>query len=162
MAEAAHLLRIASSKDVAEMADAEPHLGPECGREQLARNFGHIDRRWRFQAIVAIAAALGWIVAEMTQQHRAAAQRSFDEPRECIQPLAFAWAAARLDLLLDPLPGASEILRGPEQPRFGGFSIAAGAAGLLVISLDAFGDRGMGDQTHIRLVDAHAERHGRC
>jgi hypothetical protein len=41
--------------------------------------------------------------------------------------------------------------------RFGRVAVAAGAAGLLIISLDRFRQPGMGDEAHVRLVDAHAE-----
>ena len=62
-----------------------------------------------------------------------------------------------LDLGLDPPPGAGEILGAPEQPGLGRLAVAAGAAGFLIISLDRFGDAGMGDEAHVGLVDAHAE-----
>ena len=70
-------------------------------------------------------------------------------------------APLRLDLGLDPLAGAGEILGAPEQPGLGRVAVAAGAAGFLVIGLDRLGDAGMGDEADVGLVDAHAEGDGR-
>src|SRR5690606_39251603 len=100
------------------------------------------------------------VLAEMAQQDRAAAARRLDERRERVQPFALAGATAFLNLRLDPPPGAREILRAPEQPGLGRLPVAARAAGLLIISLDRFGQAGMGDEAHVRLVDAHAEGDG--
>ena len=136
MAEAAHLLVVVAGEHVGEMADAEAHLGAERRRQQLARDLGRVDRRRRLEAIVAIAAALRRVLAEMAQQDRAAAAGRLDERRQRVQPLALGRAALRLDLLLDPLAGAGEILRRPEQPGLGRLAVAPGAAGLLVIGLD--------------------------
>ena len=140
------------------MADPEPHLGPERGRQQFAGDLGHIDAGRGLQAIVAIAAAIRRILAEVPKQYRPAAAGRFDEHRQRVEPLALGRAALGLDLLLDPLASTSEILRRPKQPRLGRLAVAAGAAGLLVISLDALGDRGVRDQPDVGLVDAHAER----
>ena len=46
-------------------------------------------------------------------------------------------------------------------PRVGGQAVAAGAAGLLVIALDALRQVEVRDEAHVGLVDAHAERDGR-
>ena len=98
MAEAAHLLIVVAGQHVGEMADAEPHLGAERRRQQLARDLGRVDRRRRVEAIVAIAAMLGRVLAEMAQQDRAAAARRLDQRGERVQPLALAGAALGLDL----------------------------------------------------------------
>src|SRR5206468_5986083 len=113
------------------MGDAEPHLGPERRRQQLARDFRRVDRCRRFEAIVTIAATLGRVLTEMAQQDRASAAGSLDQCRERIEPLALGWAAVGFDFLLDALAGAGKILRRPEQPRLGRIAVAPGAAGLL-------------------------------
>ena len=122
---------------------------------------GRVDRLRRLQAIVAIAAALGRILAEMAEQDRAAAAGGLDQGGERVQPLALARLARRLDLGRDPPPGAREILGAPEQPGLGRLAVAAGAAGLLIISLDRLGQAGMGDEADVGLVDPHAEGDGR-
>ena len=58
MAEAAHLLAVVAGQHLGEMGDSEPHLGPERGRQQFARDLGRVDGRRRLEAIVAIAAAV--------------------------------------------------------------------------------------------------------
>jgi hypothetical protein len=45
-------------------------------------------------------------------------------------------------------------------PRVGGRAVAAGAAGLLVIALDALRQVEVRDEAHVGLVDAHAEGDG--
>ena len=45
-------------------------------------------------------------------------------------------------------------------PRIGGQAVAAGAAGFLVIALDALGQIEVRDEAHVGLVDAHAEGDG--
>ena len=94
----------------------------------------------------------------MPKQDCAAAGRRLDECGECVQPFALVLATSRLDLSFDPLPRSREILRAPEQPCFGRLAVAPGPPRLLVISLDRLGDSGMGDETNVGLVDAHAER----
>ena len=97
----------------------------------------------------------------MAEQYAAATKRRFDELGKRIQPLALGRPSLRLDLLLNSLAGPGKVLCCPEQPRFRRLAVAPGASGLLVISLDALGDRGMCDEADVGLVDAHSERHSR-
>ena len=161
MAEADHLLGLAAGEHVGEMADPEAHLGAEGGGEQFARRLGGVDRHRRRQAIVAIAAAFGRILAEMAEQQGAAAAGGLDEGGERVEPLALAGAARLGDFGLDPVARPREILGAPEQPGLGRIAVAAGAAGLLVKGLDRLGQAGMGDEADVRLVDAHPEGDGR-
>ena len=46
-------------------------------------------------------------------------------------------------------------------PGVGRQAVAAGAAGLLVVALDALGQVEVRDEAHVGLVDAHAEGDGR-
>jgi hypothetical protein len=96
------------------MRDTEAHFGAEHGREQFARNFADVDCRRGIEAIVAIAALLGRLLAEMAEQDRPAAGRGFDEAGESVQAFALAGAAVGLDLCLDTAACASEIVRTPE------------------------------------------------
>src|SRR5438128_4380080 len=131
MPEAADSLVVIAGEYVSEVADAEAHFGAKRGREELARDFGRVDRRRRLEAIVAVSTPFGRDFAEVLQQDRAAAGRRLDEHRQCIEPLALGRPAFGIDLLLDPLPCSGEVLRRPEEPGFGGLAVAAGAAGLL-------------------------------
>ena len=76
-----------------EMPDAEPLFGPIRRRQQFARDLGHIGRPRRLEAIVAIAAGLRRVLAEMPQQHRAAAPGGFHHPCERVEPVALCAAA---------------------------------------------------------------------
>src|SRR5947209_16974897 len=122
------------------MRNAETHFGPERRRQQLPRHLGRVDRRRWVEAIVTIAAALRRLLAEMAKQDRAAAAGRLYQRGEGIQPLTLAGAAVRFDLQLDTAAGDGEVLGRPEQPGFRRLSVAPGAAGFLVIGLDAFGD----------------------
>src|SRR3954468_9845343 len=134
MPEAADLLGVVAGEHVGQMTDAEAHLSAECRRKQLARNLGRVDRRWRIETIVAIAASFGRVLAEVMQQDGAAASRCFDEGSKRVEALALGRAALGFDLLLNALSRSGEILRRPEQPRLGRLAVAPGAAGLLIIS----------------------------
>src|SRR5689334_13762952 len=103
----------------------------------------------------------GWILAEVPEQNRPAAGRRLDQCCKRVEPLAFALPALRLDFGLDAATGKREILRRPEQPCLRRISIAAGAASLLVISLDRLGDSRVGDEADVGLVDSHSEGRSR-
>ena len=94
----------------------------------------------------------------MAQQQRAAATGGFDQARHGIDPAALPSAAAFLHLV-EPHPGAGEVLCPPQQQRDRRIAIAARAAGFLVIGLDRFRHTRMGDEAHVGLVDSHAESH---
>src|SRR5206468_7433836 len=113
--EAPHLFAVIAGQHLGKMTDSEAHLGAESGGQQLARNLGRVDGCWRLEAIVAIAAALGWVLAEMPEQDRPAAGRRLHERGKRVQALALGGTAVGLDLLFDPLPSTSEVLRRPEQ-----------------------------------------------
>ena len=114
MTEAVDLVGLLAGEDIRKVPDAEPHLGPERRRQELACRLRGVDRGRRVEAIVAIAAMLGRIFPEMAKQDRAPAQRRFDQRRQRVQPLALGGPAVGLDLLLDPLAGPREILRRPQ------------------------------------------------
>src|SRR5438270_7165943 len=153
MAEAAHLFGVVAGQHVGEVAAAEAHLRAEGGGEELPRDLGHIDGGGRLEAIVAIAASLRRVFAEVSKQDGAPAAGRLDQCGERIEALALRRAALGLDLLLYPLAGTGKVLRSPEQPGFGRFAVAPGAARLLVIGLDALWDGGVGDQPDVGLVD---------
>ena len=157
VAELADLLIIVPAEHCGEVRDAEAHLGTEHRREKFARDVGDVDGLGRIEAIVAIAARLGGILAEVAQQDRAATGRGLDEGGKRVEPVALGRAAGFLNLAFDAAAGAREILGAPEQPRLGGVAVTPGAAGLLVIGLDRLGNSGVGDEAHVGLVDPHPE-----
>ena len=141
------------------MSDAEALPGAIDRGKELARGFGGVDGVGRREAIVAIAAALGRLLAEMAQQDSAAARRRLDERTQRREPRAFARLPVGLDLV-DALARADEILGAPEEMRDRGLAVAAGAAGFLIIGLDRLGQSGMRDETDVGLVDSHAKGDG--
>ena len=97
--------------------------------------------------------------AEIAEQAAAPAMRGFGEPDKRIQ-LAGRDALegiGRLRLLDHPAL-LHDVGQAVGHPRAGGFSVAPGAAGLLVVGLDALGQVEMRDKPHVGLVDPHAER----
>ncbi len=114
MTEAPYLLTVVACKNVGEMADAEAHLGAEGRRQQFAGDLGGVDHLRRIEAIVAIAAMIRCIFAEVTEQDRPTTARGLNEGSERVQTFALGRATLRLDLLLDPLAGTGEVLRGPQ------------------------------------------------
>ena len=70
-----------------QVAEAEALLGAIRRGEQLARELGGVDRARRLEAVVAIAAALGRILAEMPQQDRPAAAGGLDQRGQRVEPL---------------------------------------------------------------------------
>ena len=59
-----------------------------------------------------------------------------------------------------PSGAARHILQTIDHPGVGRQTVASGAAGFLVIGLQTLGQIEVGDEAHIRLVDAHAEGDG--
>src|SRR3954447_18019147 len=131
------------------MADSEAHLGAECRGEELLSGRGGVDRLWRLEAIVAIAAAFRRVLAEMAKQDRTPATGRLHQGGERVQPLAFARLTRLLDLGRDPATRPREILGAPEQPGLGRLAVAPGSAGLLVIGLDRLGQSGVGDEADV-------------
>src|SRR5690606_34216681 len=109
-----------------------------------------------FETVVAVAASLGRTLAEVPQQHRAAAPRRLDQHRQRIEAGALAGLPALVDLT-DPLPSLGEVAGSPQHHGNSWIAVASGSPGLLVISFDRLRDAGMRDEAHVRLVDAHAE-----
>ena len=58
-------------------------------------------------------------------------------------------------------PAPRQLAPVEQQQRVRREAVAPGAADLLIIALDGIGRIGVGDEAHVRLVDAHAEGDGR-
>ena len=107
-----------------DIAEAEALAGAIDGAEQFLRRGGGIGDARCIEAIVAIAATGGRILAEMAQQPRPAAFVGFDQRGQRLQPGALACAAARLDFL-QPLAGQGKIRRRPQHDRERIITVAA-------------------------------------
>ncbi len=139
-----------------QMPHAKSLTSAICGRKKLAGNLRGIDHARCIKAIVAVAANGGGIFAEMFEQYRTTASRSFSQSRQCINPV-FLSQLPRIRLFLQPLPCDDEIPRRPEQMRYCRIAIAARPPAFLIIGLDRFGDACVRDKAHIGLVDPHAK-----
>ena len=121
------------------------------------RGQGAIPQFRRLAADVAVAAGLARF-AKIIEQYLAPAARRFAVGEQRGQALRFedllAFAGARLG---DARVLQGDILHAVGHPGFGRFAVAAGAAGFLVVGLDAFGQVEVGDETDVGFVDAHAK-----
>ena len=139
-----------------DMPEAIGLSSPVHCRKQLLRQGSGINYARCFQAVVAVSASLRRVFAKVAQQQRSAAAGGLDQLGHRVNPLALA-LAARFFHLAYPMAGPSKIVRCPQQERDRGIAIAPGAAGFLVIGLDRLRHAGMGDKSHIGLVDPHSK-----
>ena len=63
-------------------------------------------------------------------------------------------------LLLNEYPAHADVGQAVDHLRFRGCVVAPSPADLLIIGLDAAGQVGVEDETHVRLIDPHAEGDG--
>ena len=97
-------------------------------------------------------------LAEIGEQGLAAAARRLAKRDQRVEALALdALLLVGGVALLDLQAAQAHVVEAVEGERVGGRAVAAGAADLLVIGLDGFRQRRMGDEAHVGLVDAHAE-----
>ena len=98
---------------------------------------------------------------KISEQAGAAAIRGLGETNQRLEladrhPLE----CLRAGELIDHAPLLHDVGQAIGHPGAGRLAVASGASGFLIIGLDAFRQIEMGDETHIGLVDAHAERDG--
>jgi hypothetical protein len=99
----------------------------------------------------------GRVLAEMAEQHRAAASGGFDQRGQRVDR-ALSPSGWRASGFLQPLARAMRNRRATQNRcAIGRVAVAPGAAGFLVIGLDRLGDSGMRDEADVGLVDPHAE-----
>ena len=142
------------------MAGAEALPGAVNRREGFLREFGAVKSARRVEAVVAIAAGRGRF-AEIGEQAHAAAAGGFGEADQGVKLLA---GDAFVDFLrfrfVDHAPLRDDVGQAVGHPRVGGCAIAPGAASLLIIGFDVAWQIEMGDEAHVRFVDAHAKGDG--
>ena len=99
--------------------------------------------------------------AEIAEQAAAPAARGFGQADQRVE-LADRHALERVGAggLVDHAALLHDVGQAVGHPGAGGLAVAPGAAGLLVIGLDALRQIEMRDEAHVGLVDAHAERDG--
>ncbi len=167
MVELDHLGGALAQQDVddlpgAELLPALP-LQPHHRREHLLRGHRAVPGLGRGQAGVAVAAPLPVrVLAEVGQELAAAAPGGLAQGEHGVQ-VGLGAAAERLVALaeLDQLALLHDVVESVRHPGRGGQAVAPRASGLLVVALDRLGQVQVGDEPHVRLVDAHAEGDGR-
>src|SRR6266851_4409800 len=158
VAELADALAHLAEEDVDEMGDAEALAGAEHRRERLLRGDDAVPHADRRQAIVAIAAARMVALAEIAEQHLTPAAGRLAEAEQRVELLPLDAALALIDVgAIKQLHQCHDVGHAIGHPGIGGQPVAPGAAGLLIIGLEALRRVEMDDETDIRLVDAHAE-----
>ena len=146
---------------VDEVGGAEALAGAIDGRQRLLRQHRAVHRLRRGEAVVAVAARLRLPLAEVGEQRLAPAARQFAQADQRAELLPLHLLVGfRAVALPDPLAQLDEILQAIGEPGVGGHAVAAGAPGLLVVGLDRLRQIEVGDEAHVRLVDAHAEGDG--
>ena len=152
---------VLAQQHVHHMVHAETLAGAIHAGQRLAGRFGAVPYLGRAEAGITIAAGLFEPVTEILQQGLAAAGSDLAQPQQGVQlvPLHPLVAFIRLGAV-DHLTQGDHVLQAVHHPGVRGFAVAPGAARLLVIGLHALGQIQMGDEAHVRLVDAHAEGDG--
>ncbi len=124
------------------------------------RRLGRVPRRWRLEAIVAVAARFG-LFAEVSEQFDSPASVGLGQGKQCVELVTLDLLPFRLrGALLDQPPLLNHVGEPVDQKRSGREAIAPGAAGLLVVALDVFWEVEMGDEPDVGLVDPHAKGDG--
>ena len=171
----AHLRGVLAAQHVDDVAGAETLPGAHDAGKQLLRLHGAVAGDGRREANVAVAAvrcgSAGFrhvargcrraIVAEVAQQGRAPARRDFAPAEQRVEFGAFDALVLLVRFgFVHHLAQANHVLQAVGHPRFRRRAVAPGAARFLVVRLHALGQIQVGDETHIRFVDAHAEGDG--
>ena len=141
-------------------ADAALLLHPVDGGQQLARGSVPSQISGGVRQLSQLPQGLDCF-AEVAEQPHAPAVGGFGQRQQRVELAAhhllevFAGRA-----LVDHAALVHHVLQAVGHPGVGGQAVAAGAAGLLVVALDVLGHVQVGDEAHVRLVDAHAEGDG--
>ncbi|CFE02616.1 Uncharacterised protein [Bordetella pertussis] len=130
------------------------------GRQHFLRGDRAVPGLRRFEADVAVAASRDGL-PEVSQQAHAPAFDGFAQAQHGIELLAEpAPVGIVAGRLVDHAALLHHVLQAIGQPRRGRQPVAAGPAGFLVVAFDRLGQVDVRHETHVGLVDAHAEGDG--
>ena len=162
VAEALHLLRRLSRQHVDDMHHAKTLAGAIDRGHRLDDGVGCVPRVSRGEAVVAVAAIARMRLAEPGQDRLPPAQRRLADVEQGVELGSLdALYVIRRCAIVDHAAAEHHVAHRIAHPRGGGVVIASSAARLLVVGFDRARHVEMGDEPHVGLVDAHAERHGR-
>jgi hypothetical protein len=150
-----------ADQHVDQVMRAEALAGAVHRRQCLLRGDRAVPAGDRRAAIVAIAAGRMIALAEIAEEGLAPARHGLAKPDQRLGFLALD-AALRLAQIarFDEAAQVHHVGDAIAHPRIGREPVASGPAGLLVIGFEVFRSVEMRNETHIRLVDAHAEGDG--
>ncbi len=142
------------------MAGSEALVDPVDGRQQLLHRHRAVERHGRDQTGIAVAARRRALAEVVEQAHPPAAQ-CFAQAQHGVELHAQHALEGLVGFrLVDHAPLQHHVLQAVGHPGAGGHAVAAGAARLLVVALDALGQIEVAHEAHVRLVDTHAESDG--
>ena len=162
MSQLADAFGVGTAQDLADVGDAEPLAGADHGRQDLLGDDGRVELLPGREADVAAPAVfLCPRLAEILQQEF---PPTGGQAAELDHAFQLVLRVAPLGLVFDPVD--EEVLLplvavGVEQHALAGQTVAPGAARLLIVAFERFGQVVVHDQPHVGLVDAHAEGDGR-
>ena len=154
----ADALAAAPQQHIHHVGGAEALAGAIHRREQLLGRHTQIHQLARLQAAIAVAAGFAQLLAEVAQQHLAAAACRLTEPDQGLElavldPLLLFLGAG----VVDETAQLWDVARSMHHPGHRRQAIAAGAACFLVVGLQALGQIHVGHEAHVGFVDPHAE-----
>ena len=160
MAEAPDALVGLAQENRDDMRLPEALAGAVDAGQKLLGGDGAVEGLGWVETDIAIAAGFA-VVAEIAQENLPTALAGFGETQQRIELAALHLLACIGSLrLVDKAAAERDVLRAVEHQGFGGQAVAARAACLLVVGLDAGRQVRMQHEAHIGLVDAHAEGDG--
>ena len=162
VAEAADTFVVLPEQHIDQVHDAKALTGAMHARERLLGDHRRVPGFRLGEAGVAVAAGLRQRLAEVGQQRLPAAAREFAQAQHRIQlvPLDALVRVVRPGLRQHPSQ-QDHVLQAVAHPGVGRQTIATGTARLLVVGFDALRQRQVRHETHVGLVDTHAEGDGR-
>ena len=132
------------------------------GRQRLARRFAGVPGLHTIDTDIAMPAGLLQHFIEVGQQRLATTAGFLTQRQHGVELVLLDAFVAFVTLgIAEHLFEENHILQAVGHPGIGGQAIASGASGFLVVRFQALGQIKVADETHVRLVDAHAEGNGR-
>ena len=161
VAHIADTLVIGAAQHLHHVAHPEALIHTVNGRERLTRVHQTIVLFRRIQADIAVAARLLAPFTKVVEQHQTTAGLRFGKRAHRVELVALDILQLSLRLLFQTAAQPRHIGRIVKQHRFRRQTVTPGAAGFLIVGFDIARDVEMHHKAHVRLVDAHSERHGR-
>ncbi len=147
---------------VDQIVHAESLAGAMHAGQRLLRRFSGIPGLRRFDTGIAVAAGHRQRIIKVGQQRLAAAGGELAQTEHGIELVALDALARVVGFrAFQHLAQGNDILQAVHHPGIGRQAVASGAAGFLIVGLDTLRQVQVRNETHVRLVDAHAEGDGR-